>query len=79
MVQGDSSLKDFHSDLFSRLDFPRQENMVTSGGGVFNTEVISDRSIFYKTYKDELLKKNFRKFLIISKLQLQQIIKYIGN
>ena len=42
--QGDSSMENFHSDLFSRLDFPKQENLVSSGGGVFSTEVISDQS-----------------------------------
>ena len=55
--QGDSSLENFHSDLFSRLDFPRQENMVTSGGGVFNTEVISDRSYFLQNLQRRTIEK----------------------
>ena len=55
--QGDSSLENFHSDLFSILDFPRQENIVTSGGGVFNTEVISNRSYFLENLQKRTIEK----------------------
>ena len=38
--QGDSSATNFHSDIFSKLDFPEQKRLVNSKGGVFNTEII---------------------------------------
>ena len=63
---GGSSLEDFHSDLFSKLDFPTQEKMVTSGGGVFNTEVISDRSYFLQDLQKRTIEK-----------ELPEIFKYI--
>ncbi len=55
--QGDSSLENFHSDLFSTLDFPKQEDIVTSGGGVFNTEVISDQLYFLQDLQKRTIQK----------------------
>ena len=55
--QGDSSLENFHSDLFSKLDFPRQENLVSSGGGVFDTEVTSDRAYFLQNLQRRTIEK----------------------
>ena len=55
--QGDSSVENFYLDLFSRLDFPRQENLVNSGGGVFNIEVISDQSYLLKDLQKRTIEK----------------------
>jgi len=55
--QGDSSLENFHSDLFSMLDFPKQENLVTSGVGAFNTEVISDQLYFLQDFQKRTIQK----------------------
>ena len=55
--QGDSSLENFHSDLFSMLDFPKQENLVTSGVGAFNTEVISDQLYFLQDLQKRTIQK----------------------
>ena len=55
--QGDSSLENFHSDLFSMLDFPKQENLVTSGLGAFNTEVISDQLYFLQDLQKRTIQK----------------------
>ena len=63
--QGDSSLENFHSDLFSKLDFPSQEKIVTSGGGVFNTEVLSERSYFLHDLQKRTIEK-----------ELPEIFKY---
>ncbi len=64
--QGDSSVENFHSDLFSSLDYPRQKKLVTSGGGVFNTEVTSDQSYFLKDLQKRTIEK-----------ELPDIFKYI--
>ena len=55
--QGDSSMENFHSDLFSRLDFPKQKNLVSSGGGVFSTEVISDQSYLLQDLQKRTIEK----------------------
>ncbi len=55
--QGDSSLENFHSDLFSILDFPKQENFVTSGVGAFSTEVISDQLYFLQDLQKQTIQK----------------------
>ena len=55
--QGDSSLENFHSDLFSMLDFPKQEKLVTSGAGAFNTEVISDQLYFLQDLQKRTIQK----------------------
>ena len=64
--QGDSSVENFYLDLFSRLDFPRQENLVNSGGGVFNIEVISDQSYLLKDLQKRTIEK-----------ELPEILKYV--
>ncbi|MFL3007229.1 MAG: vWA domain-containing protein, partial [Candidatus Neomarinimicrobiota bacterium] len=64
--QGDSNVENFHLDLFSRLNFPKQENLVNSGGGVFNTEVISDKSYLLKDLQKRTIEK-----------ELPEIFKYI--
>ena len=64
--QGDSNVENFHLDLFSRLNFPKQENLVNSGGGVFNTEVISDQSYLLKDLQKRTIEK-----------ELPEIFKYI--
>ena len=64
--QGDSSIDNFHLDLFSRLNFPQQENSVNSTGGVFKTEVVSDQSYFLKDLQKRTIEK-----------ELPEIFKYI--
>ena len=64
--QGNSKVENFHSNLYSRLDFPNQENLVSSGGGVFNTEVISDQSYFLQDLQKRTIEK-----------ELPEVFKYI--
>lgn len=64
--QGDSSIDNFHLDLFSRLHFPQQENSINSTGGVFKTEVVSDQSYFLKDLQKRTIEK-----------ELPEIFKYI--
>ena len=37
--QGNANKGNFNEDVFSRLDFPKQKQLVNSGGGVFNIEI----------------------------------------
>ena len=64
--QGDSSVENFYLDLFSKLDFPKQKSLVNSGGGVFNTEVISDQSYLLKDLQKRTIEK-----------ELPEIFKYV--
>ena len=64
--QGDSSATSFHSDIFSKLDFPEQRRLVNSKGGVFNTEIIYDQSYLLKDLQKRTIEK-----------ELPEIINYI--
>ena len=55
--QGDSSTINFHPDIFSKLDFPKQKKLVNSKGGVFNTEIIYDKSYLLRDLQKRTIEK----------------------
>ena len=64
--QGGASKENFNEDIFSRLDFPKQKQLINSGGGVFNIEINSDKSQLL----DGLQKRTIQK-------ELPEIYQYV--
>ena len=64
--QGNANKEIFNESFFSRLNFPKQKQLVNSGGGVFNIEISSDKSQLL----DGLQKRTIQK-------ELPNIYKYV--
>ena len=64
--QGGASLENFNENIFSRLYFPKQKQLINSGGGVFNIEISSDKSQLLKGLQKRTIQK-----------ELPEIYKYI--
>ena len=64
--QGGASLENFNENIFSRLYFPKQKQLINSGGGVFNIEISSDKSQLLKGLQKRTIQK-----------ELPEIYKYV--
>ena len=68
--QGNASKENFNENVFSRLDFPKQKQLVNSGGGVFNIEIRSEKSQLLNGLQKRTIQKELPEIYQYVKVQV---------